>query len=628
MDDGKTRARKRAKWMEVLVALVPALVVVIAYRTSPSFGLIGDAHDLIEANPSMWDLSSLWQQISRDYFWTSDGGSIGYWRPLTKGSWLIETAVGNGAAVVYHLVQVAWFAAGAVGVVALGRALRLSLTSSLLAGLLFALHPAAIEPVCLVMARSDLVVTTGVIWAAFAWLRWRDTGQKRWILAHVAALVVAFASKEAAIVSLPLFVLWSALEGDYKSGRRKSLRTLLPVVSASLVYVVLRSWALGASSGADISLNPSRILAGLGFYLRGLLPFRLETGVRNMTTEEVASGRVVLVFIVALAITAMLFLWCAIRWRKIGLVLTAWTFGSLLLVLIMGKMRVPGGAEVLALSDRWMLQAAAASSLFFLWGLEAVERPAVTRLGKGVLALWCVVALWLAADLHGPYKDNVSYFVIEDQHYEQTPPEYRTPRLECRYAKRRLIESAAADDLEGAMVAFESMAPPCQQDQETRLNLLAHLVERAAYSDAADVLVATRDGVDFDTDPPELRYLTGEVLLNTGRAEEALSHLRIAGEAGYSGCAGRLALARALGETGAHLEAARSFEGVIVCERDRVGEFPPSLALAAANLYVLASSLDDALRLMSSVDPDHLSEQERALYRWIRERLQEDAANP
>ncbi len=133
---------------------LPALVVVaVAYRTSPTFGFVGDAGFLIEQNRFLDSLSQLWGNLTHDYFWSSSGNHIPYWRPLTKASWLLEVAAWGRNPAGFHVVQVAWLLVGVAGVQALARALGVSRLWAALAGLMFGLHPVAVEPTCLIMAR-------------------------------------------------------------------------------------------------------------------------------------------------------------------------------------------------------------------------------------------------------------------------------------------------------------------------------------------------------------------------------------------------------------------------------------------------------------------------------------------
>ena len=190
---------------------MPLVVVALAYASTLRFALVADARLLLLENRLIRGWENLWPNLTHDYFWSSSGASIPYWRPLTKGSWLVEQQLGAGAPIVFHAVQLGWLLAAMVAVQALVRRLGGSALAAGAASLLFALHPSLVEPTALVMARSDLVATAGLGGAVVGFLDWRDG--KRWGLAlHVAALVVALGSKESAVLARPsVRLLWLTL---------------------------------------------------------------------------------------------------------------------------------------------------------------------------------------------------------------------------------------------------------------------------------------------------------------------------------------------------------------------------------------------------------------------------------
>ncbi|MCO4764493.1 MAG: hypothetical protein KC502_23490, partial [Myxococcales bacterium] len=137
--------------------VLPALAVLFAFRSSPSFGFVGDAKFLIEHNATLNTWASWWGQLTHDYFWGSSENTIPYWRPFTKLSWLVEAQIwGHERAAPFHLTGVLWHAAGAVAIGWLGRCMGVGPVLAAAAGVAYGLHPAPMEPVSLLMARSDV----------------------------------------------------------------------------------------------------------------------------------------------------------------------------------------------------------------------------------------------------------------------------------------------------------------------------------------------------------------------------------------------------------------------------------------------------------------------------------------
>lgn len=153
------------------------------------------------------------------------------YRPLVQASLAANYALAGYDPVGYHVVNVALHALAAAGAFALfGR--LLSPSSALVAGLLFAAHPAHSQAVNYVSSRSELMAVAGVLWALY--LAWARRRSGRGSLAYGAALL----SKSAAVAALPLLAL---LEGARPAALRR-WRGLSAFALLTAGYVVLISW--------------------------------------------------------------------------------------------------------------------------------------------------------------------------------------------------------------------------------------------------------------------------------------------------------------------------------------------------------------------------------------------------
>ena len=275
---------------------IPLLVVTAAYWTSHSFGFVSDAVFLIEENAYLEHWGALWANLTGDYFYSSSGNTIPYWRPWTKASWLIEKQIFGDWAGGYHLVSVGWLLVGVGGVMALTRVLGGNRLWSSMAGLLFGLHCAVIEPTCLIMARSDVVSASCVILAIVSWIRWREDKERHWLFTHLLFLVLGVGSKESAVILIPLLTLWEIFvsahgnaSGDQAQGKldwRKSMKYLAPVWIVGTTMLLLRARVLAGYDSPEMTLDPIRILTGGARYVEALLPFQFESGIRNITYLE------------------------------------------------------------------------------------------------------------------------------------------------------------------------------------------------------------------------------------------------------------------------------------------------------------------------------------------------------
>ena len=273
---------------------LPILAVLIAYRGAPWFAFISDDVFLIPANPFLRGPGALWRNLTHDYFWSASGNAIPYWRPVTKGSWVIELALWKGWSGGFHMDQVAILLMGVLGVVYFVRCLGGGHAGACVAGLVYGLSPNLIEPTCSVMARSDVAATAAAIWTVAAWLRWVETGRTAWAVMHGLGLMLALGSKETAVVLPVVLALWAVLgmatakpgpaqepSSAITSAERmlvlvRRLRHLVPAVLITAAYVVARRLVLGAHHGVPLVFDPARVALVGGQAFFSVLPFHLD----------------------------------------------------------------------------------------------------------------------------------------------------------------------------------------------------------------------------------------------------------------------------------------------------------------------------------------------------------------
>jgi hypothetical protein len=561
-------------WLDYLLIIV---AIGLAYRSSLSFRLMGDASLLIENNKQMYSISNWWQVLTSDYFDASNPEQIGYWRPITKGSWLLETLIGGGAHWVYELVQVSWLALATMGVQKLAVSLGARRGWALGAALFFGLHPSLVEAACLVQARSDLVCGAGVIWSLIGWLQWRS-GVKFGLLIHVVAAVIAFGSKETAVVLPFVLACWTLFADSANKPRspRHLFQVLWPVCTVLTVYLVMRWLALDRSMRSGLNLSGIRLLALAGAYAQGLLPLPLESTVRNLSPFELTSPWCIVRG--ALALLAFLAtIGLAWRYHRFGIGLAAWASGSLLLVILPAKLNVPGAREMTALADRWLLHAVAASATALAlagshWVTSKLLQQAASFLGGG----WALLSIALGPVLHADYKDETALLHLEDRDYLATPEEYRSSFETCRFIERGLIRAR----LEGNINQLLTLVTTLEQRRCSMTN--ANITALTALTQAGDFsrarIFADRILEGKGVYGRRLRVLPwiGLVLLNTGDPRRAAMVLEEARKRTIDECFIIPMLAQARANLGEQAVAARLLEEARHCAATRADpQLPP-----------------------------------------------------
>ena len=581
-----------------LVWLLPPLLTVIAYHTSLGFGLLGDAVFLIRDNAWMQSWGDLPGLLTHDYFWASSGEAIGYWRPVTKVSWLLETILGRGDPAVYHVVQVAWFVIGLVGVQGLARVLGFRPMQAMAAALLVGLHPAAVEPVCLVMARSDVVAMTGMIWAVLFWLLGWKTGRHRWLVPQLLALALALGSKELAVVTPAVFAGFWVADRGWSAGWRRGLIALGPAILLGAAYLLTRAIVLGPSGGIGVTIEPFRWFAAGGMYLGGLIPFRVSTGVRNLPAIEAASAAAVLQAVAAWGIAFGITGWLALRSRG-GLPLAAWMALVMAPVLLVGAINVPHVDGKFPMADRWLFHAVAPASILWVYIVREFSSPWVGRVGAVGLAVWVVFSLAMSAETHHWYQSSETLMELEDRRYAATPDRFRTAQDDCAAFERRLLADMRASgdapvpDIEARLAEFHDELR-CEDARDIHFNLASYYVRIRDYARARPLLLGLLADGQTDRSEGMLRLLVGIVEVRAGDPATGLAFLGDARYLGLDDCRIPMEEALALRGLGRLAESAQAFEAAYRCRSSKEGIQDPNLLFAATILHAQTGAMETA----------------------------------
>ena len=606
-----------------LVWLLPSLLTVIAFHTSLEFGLLGDAVFLIRDNAWMQSWGDLPGLLTHDYFWASSGEAIGYWRPVTKASWLLETILGRGDPGVYHGVQVAWFLVGIVGVQGLARVLGFRPMQAMAVALLVGLHPAAVEPVCLVMARSDVVAMTGMIWAVLFWLLGWKTGRRGWLVPQLLALALALGSKELAVVSPAVFAGFWAVDSGWTAGWRRGLVALGPAALLVVGYLLTRALILGPSGGIGVAFEPFRWFAAGGMYLSGLVPFRVSTGVRNLPVVEAASAAAILQAIAAWGIALGITGWLALRSRR-GLPFAAWMALVMAPVLLVGAINVPHIDGKFPLADRWLFHAVAPASCLWVYVVREFSSPWAGRVGAVGLAAWVVFSLAMSAETHHWYQSSETLMELEDRRYAATPARFRTAQDDCAAFERRLLADmrvagdAPIPDLDARVAEFHDELR-CEDARDLHFNLASYYVRIGDYGRARPLLRGLLADGRTDRSEGMLRLLVGIVEVRAGDPATGLTFLGDARCLGLDDCRIPMEEALALRALGRFAESAQAFETAYRCRSSKEGVRDPNLLFAAAILHDQAGARETADGLVQELERVEMSEALRAAFEsWKR----------
>lgn len=263
-----TRVQPSPSWGAFLVAIVAIVVFV------PSL-LNGFAYDdvpVIVNDPRVHSLGQLPAILSNGYW---GDRSLALYRPLTTLSFAIDWSLADGQAAWFHLTNTLLHGAAAA-LVFLLLARWFVFPAALAGGLLFAVHPVHVEAVANVVGRAELLAAVTVGGALLLWVHRADDRTRIVRSVGVAALFAAgLASKESAVVLLPLLVLIDVAEGNLHPRRplpwlRQNASALAAIALVVALWVAVRFAVLGGMAPArvdaafDLATTPSaRILTAL-----------------------------------------------------------------------------------------------------------------------------------------------------------------------------------------------------------------------------------------------------------------------------------------------------------------------------------------------------------------------------
>lgn len=213
-----------------------------------------------------------WAGLLRIWF---EPGATQQYYPLLHSAFWLQSWVWGDEPFGYRLVNVLLHALAASGFVALLR--RLAVPGSLLAGLLFALHPVCVESVAWISEQKNTLSTVLYLGAALAWLRFEeDRRPGRYMFATLLFLAALLTKSVTATLPAALLVVawWRRGRLSWRFDGLPLLPWLVAGVSAGLFTAWFERTGIGASGSAfELSALERTLLAGriFWFYLGKLL---------------------------------------------------------------------------------------------------------------------------------------------------------------------------------------------------------------------------------------------------------------------------------------------------------------------------------------------------------------------
>jgi len=299
-----------------------------------------DEHSILQ-NPHIRQLSSIPDFFSDPAQFSVDAEK-GMYRPLLLVSYALNFALGGFSVTGYHLVNLLLHALNACLVRWLALRLSGDARVGLAAGLLFAAHPLAAEPVNYVSSRSDSLAALFVLLSLGLFVRAEQEQQPRQRTWVRLSMVLALLSKETAAVLPALFLLYDYLflsrqrwQGVWQHFWRRH-GPYWGLVAGYVLVLVINGF-LGRSLGKPVREMGDQLatqLKALAYYPYLLLmPARLNVEHQFFVQQGWMALQVLLPL--GLVLSGLWVLWRRRRQREQTLFLAGWALLALLPVMLM-----------------------------------------------------------------------------------------------------------------------------------------------------------------------------------------------------------------------------------------------------------------------------------------------------
>lgn len=437
-----------------LLLLVPALVAFAAHSPSLSHGFFGDDFWIILRNPQITGAASTKDVLASDWFDGGEGGAIGYYRPATKASFRLTWLLAGGSPFAFHLGSVLGHVAATLFLTLL--LARLVPPWAAVAGAsLWGVHPATVQSVQHVAARSDVLAAAFFLCALFLVAHWARTSRPAWLAAAMLAALLAVGSKESAVL-LPVAAgaLSVALGLPLRRSLAAAAATGIPVVAFFAVRLSVVRVAPLSNSLAELGpgLRIASVLEAVRVYAVSLLSGRPILRLPQVPESFLEPG----VVVGALCSAALLSVLLATRLRStaaFGIV----AFGaSLAPALAVWHLRIPMWRGEVPVADRWLYLPAAGAAVLGATVLARLPARAGSLAGAALAAAFALVT-W---QLSPAYASADAYNDWAADAFLASPP--RNPReayLARFYRARRLRDQRRNAEAFAELASADRIAP-------------------------------------------------------------------------------------------------------------------------------------------------------------------------
>lgn len=432
-----SRALLESRRVWLIGIILVTLIAGAVYANSLHGDFVWDDRMLILKDPAVQSLSNVDRFFTEDFFVRQENElGYGYYRPIVKTSYALDHALWGRNPFGYHLTNVFLHACCTMLVVLLLGQLGLPRGTSLVAGLIFAVHPIHTENVAWIAGRTDLLafLFTGLsLMLYLAATQARSSGgtdrrvsEMTWRAVVFVLSVVCFAfamlAKEMSIVLVPWIVcveLFVRRKGLVSSALAATPHGLVVVGYLLVRMLVIRVPMPGqpdVHSIAGAAVSAGQLVARYLGWMTGVREFNAY--VQNPYVTDIADPR----FLGAAAVLAAL---AYIVWRSgrnDGLVLALAGMLATSFIPILNIVRAAGPPDMgNMMAERFCYF----PSLPFVALVVLIgARLMTSRSRRSKIIGWAALAVWLGVAVTATVKRNLDWYdnrTFFTRTLEQTP---------------------------------------------------------------------------------------------------------------------------------------------------------------------------------------------------------------
>jgi tetratricopeptide (TPR) repeat protein len=210
---------KHAWWVIPMIAIAVYLPAFQADFTLDDVPIIEENSYIksIDKIPMLWT----------SHYWAGkvDANDTGLYRPLTLTTYNLQYAISGDNPAPFHIVNILLHALVCLLLFKMTSLLFGNYRLSVIAGLLFAVHPIHTEAVAGIVGRAEILAALFILTSMISYHHWRLTGQMKWMVALLLSTFAAITSKEHGFLIPAILVLqevyYFIIEKKYTLGDKR-----------------------------------------------------------------------------------------------------------------------------------------------------------------------------------------------------------------------------------------------------------------------------------------------------------------------------------------------------------------------------------------------------------------------